>query len=115
MIQMLWIRGSLSKLEQLAIRSFLAQGHQVDVYTYDACLQGLPEGLRPVKGRVVGTNDGGPVRVWQAPLDGQELVGGPSRQVHERARIGEGVGRPPADFSRCSSHEGCLALQDEGP
>ncbi len=53
MIQMLWIRGSLSKLEQLAIRSFLAQGHQVDVYTYDACLQGLPEGARQCDGREI--------------------------------------------------------------
>lgn len=34
-IQMLWIRGDLSRVEQLSIRSFLAQGHPVHLYSYD--------------------------------------------------------------------------------
>lgn len=34
-IQMLWVRGALSRLELLSITSFLAQGHPVHLYTYD--------------------------------------------------------------------------------
>lgn len=35
-IQMLWVRGNLSRMELLSVRSFLAQGHPVHLYTYDA-------------------------------------------------------------------------------
>ena len=35
-IQSLWIGGRLSKLEQLSIRSFLANGHPFHLYTYGA-------------------------------------------------------------------------------
>lgn len=35
-IQMLWVRGNLSRMECLSLRSFLAQGHPVVLYTYDA-------------------------------------------------------------------------------
>lgn len=34
-IQMLWVRGDLSRMERLSLRSFLAQGHPVHLYTYD--------------------------------------------------------------------------------
>ncbi|MCP3980091.1 MAG: hypothetical protein GY716_12365 [bacterium] len=34
-IQSLWIGGPLSKLEQLSIRSFLANGHDYHLYVYD--------------------------------------------------------------------------------
>jgi hypothetical protein len=34
-VQMLWVRGALSRLELLSIRSFLAQGHPVQLYTYE--------------------------------------------------------------------------------
>ncbi|MBC8039401.1 MAG: hypothetical protein H7Y06_02570 [Opitutaceae bacterium] len=50
-IQMLWVRGPLSRMEQLSIRSFLAQGHPVHLYTYDA-----PEN-RPAGVRVFNAND----------------------------------------------------------
>ena len=35
-VQMLWVRGDLSRMELLSVRSFLAQGHPVHLYTYDA-------------------------------------------------------------------------------
>jgi hypothetical protein len=35
-IQMLWVRGDLSRMERLSLRSFLAQGHPVMLYTYDS-------------------------------------------------------------------------------
>jgi len=34
-IQMLWVRGPLSRMEVLSVRSYLAQGHPVHLYTYD--------------------------------------------------------------------------------
>jgi hypothetical protein len=34
-IQMLWVRGDLSRLEQLSLRSFLAHGHPVHLYSYE--------------------------------------------------------------------------------
>lgn len=34
-IQMLWVRGDLSRLELLSVRSFLAHGHPVHLYTYE--------------------------------------------------------------------------------
>ena len=43
-VQMLWVRGSLSRLELLSVRSFLAQGHPVHLYTYDAP-DNLPSGV----------------------------------------------------------------------
>jgi len=44
-VQGLWVEGPLSAMEELSVRSFLAQGHQVHVYTYDAGLA-LPPGAR---------------------------------------------------------------------
>lgn len=41
---MLWIRGELSRLELLSVRSFLAHGHPVELYTYDAPAN-LPPGV----------------------------------------------------------------------
>lgn len=35
-IQTLWVRGDLTRMERLSLRSFLAQGHPVVLYTYDA-------------------------------------------------------------------------------
>jgi hypothetical protein len=43
-IQMLWVRGRLSRLELLSVRSFLAQGHPVHLYTYDQP-DNLPSGV----------------------------------------------------------------------
>lgn len=34
-IQMLWVRGNLSRMELLSVRSFLAHGHPVHLYTYE--------------------------------------------------------------------------------
>jgi hypothetical protein len=34
-IHMLWVRGNLSRMERLSLRSFLAQGHPVMLYSYD--------------------------------------------------------------------------------
>ncbi len=34
-VQMLWVRGPLSRLEQLSIASFLRNGHSVDLYSYE--------------------------------------------------------------------------------
>jgi hypothetical protein len=34
-IQMLWVRGDLTRLELLSVRSFLANGHPVHLYTYE--------------------------------------------------------------------------------
>lgn len=42
-IQMLWVRGRLSKLEQLSIVSHLRNGHPVRLFSYDA-IPNLPEG-----------------------------------------------------------------------
>lgn len=35
-IQMLWVRGELSRMEILSVKSFLANGHPVHFYTYDS-------------------------------------------------------------------------------
>lgn len=44
-IQMLWVRGNLTRMELLAVRSFLAHGHPVDLYTYEAG-DNIPPGVR---------------------------------------------------------------------
>jgi capsular polysaccharide synthesis protein len=44
-IQMLWIGPRLSALERLSIASFLANGHDVHLYTYED-VEGIPEGTR---------------------------------------------------------------------
>jgi hypothetical protein len=43
-IQMLWVRGDLSRMELLSLRSFLAQGHPVHLYTY-AAPSNVPDGI----------------------------------------------------------------------
>lgn len=43
-IQVLWVRGDLSRLELLSVRSFLAHGHPVHLYSY-APPQNLPPGV----------------------------------------------------------------------
>jgi hypothetical protein len=43
-IQMLWVRGDLSRMELLSLRSFLAQGHPVHLYTYTEP-SNVPEGV----------------------------------------------------------------------
>ncbi|HLX07510.1 MAG TPA: glycosyltransferase [Thermoanaerobaculia bacterium] len=47
-IQGLWVEGPLTAMEQLSLRSFLAQGHPYHLYSYDA-VPNLPAGaeLRP--------------------------------------------------------------------
>jgi len=47
--QFLWIGGSLSLLEQLCLRSFVAHGYQVHLYTYGP-VTGIPEGVRVLDG-----------------------------------------------------------------
>ena len=42
-VQMLWVRGALSKLEQLSIASHLYHGHPVRLFSYDP-IPNLPEG-----------------------------------------------------------------------
>jgi hypothetical protein len=42
-IQALWIGAELSLMEQLALRSFLANGHEVHLYTYGP-VEGVPAG-----------------------------------------------------------------------
>jgi hypothetical protein len=51
-IQALWVEGPLSALEQLSIRSFLAQGHPVDLYAYGE-VSGLPAGARLLPAREI--------------------------------------------------------------
>jgi hypothetical protein len=51
-VRMLWIGPRLSTLEQLSIRSFLAHGHPVHLYTY-ADVEGVPEGTQQRDGREV--------------------------------------------------------------
>src|SRR5438045_3555434 len=43
-IQVLWVRGNLSRMEILSIRSFLGNGHPVHLYTYD-CPGNVPESV----------------------------------------------------------------------
>ena len=43
-IQTLWVGDRLSPLEQIALRSFLAHGHQVDLYAYSE-IAGVPAGV----------------------------------------------------------------------
>jgi hypothetical protein len=50
-IQMLWI-GELSKLERLAMASFVANGHTVHLYAY-ADLEGVPEGVEVIDARAI--------------------------------------------------------------
>ena len=42
-IQSLWIGKELSKMEQLCIKSFLKNGHEFHLYTYDT-INNVPEG-----------------------------------------------------------------------
>ncbi len=43
-IQVLWVRGNLSRMEQLSIHSFLAHGHPVHFYSYEPG-DNLPAGV----------------------------------------------------------------------
>lgn len=43
-IQVLWVRGNLSRMEQLSVRSFLANGHPVHFYTYEPG-ENIPKGV----------------------------------------------------------------------
>ena len=44
-IQMLWVRGNLSRLERLSVNSFLANGHPVHLYTYEPGAN-IPKGVQ---------------------------------------------------------------------
>jgi hypothetical protein len=46
-IQMLWVRGDLSRMELLSVRSFLAHGHPVQLYTYEPA-RNLPAGVQTI-------------------------------------------------------------------
>jgi hypothetical protein len=50
-IQMLWI-GELSKLERMALASFVANGHIVHLYAYDE-LAGVPAGVQVIDAREI--------------------------------------------------------------
>jgi hypothetical protein len=50
-IQMLWI-GELSKLERMALASFVANGHTVHLYAYDD-LAGVPDGVQVIDAREI--------------------------------------------------------------
>lgn len=43
-IQVLWVRGNLSRMEILSVRSFLAHGHPVHFYSYEPG-DNIPEGV----------------------------------------------------------------------
>lgn len=51
-IQMLWIGPRLSTLERLSIASFLAQGHEVRLFTYGD-VEGIPPGVQHHDGREI--------------------------------------------------------------
>jgi hypothetical protein len=48
-IQTLWTHGSLSIMEKLSLCSFVKNGHEVHLYTYDE-VQGVPEGVKVLDG-----------------------------------------------------------------
>lgn len=43
-IQALWVRGNLSRVERLSLRSFMAQGHSVHLYAYEE-IGNVPDGV----------------------------------------------------------------------
>ena len=51
-IQSLWVKGSLSRLEQLVIASFLENGHEFHLYTYDQ-VSGVPAGAQIIDAREI--------------------------------------------------------------
>lgn len=51
-IQSLWVRGELTTMERLCIRSFLANGHDFHLYVYDD-VDGIPEGATIRDGREI--------------------------------------------------------------
>lgn len=51
-IQMLWVNGTLSKLERLSIASYLDNGHPVRLFSYEP-IPDLPEGAIPEDARTI--------------------------------------------------------------
>lgn len=51
-IHMLWIGGSLSTMERLAMASFLAQGHQVVLHSYGP-IEAVPKGVELADGTAI--------------------------------------------------------------
>jgi len=51
-IQTLWTHGSLSVMERLSLCSFLKNGHEVHLYTYDD-VQGIPDGVKVIDGECI--------------------------------------------------------------
>lgn len=45
-IQSFWYGNELSQVEQLCIKSFLANGHDFHLYTYNENLVGVPDGCK---------------------------------------------------------------------
>ena len=70
---MLWVRGDLSRLELLSVRSFLAHGHAVHLYTYEPPAN-LPAGARALDAAAI-------VPVALAPLRKATPFGGGSMGV----------------------------------
>ena len=51
-IQSLWIKGRLSTMERLSIKSFLDNGHEFHLYTYED-VEGVPEGVQIKDARTI--------------------------------------------------------------
>lgn len=49
----MWTGSRLSQLERLCLTSFVANGHDVHLYTYDSSLQGVPPGVDVMDAREV--------------------------------------------------------------
>jgi phosphatidylserine/phosphatidylglycerophosphate/cardiolipin synthase-like enzyme len=61
-IQMLWI-GELSKLERMALASFVANGHTVHLYAYDD-LAGVPDGVQVIDAREILPEEGVSIAIY---------------------------------------------------
>lgn len=51
-IQSLWIGGALSKVEQLCVASFMKNGHEFHLYTYDR-VEGIPKGTKVLDANLI--------------------------------------------------------------
>lgn len=63
-IQVLWVRGDLSRVELLSLRSFVAQGHPVHFYTYEAPAI-VPDGVQILNARLIVDEDLAPIKEAQ--------------------------------------------------
>ena len=73
-IAMLWMRGQLSFLEQLCIRSFIDAGHHVVLYSYEP-VDRVPEGVECRDADLILVMEHGQI-VEQGTHDTLRLAGG---------------------------------------